>query len=78
MAPTACEPSEAVIEEIVYDSQEEQDHWPDSQSFDQEVSSAGLKPLTAHRPKIYLSQRKVRHPSSVGLTGSISRKNHLL
>lgn len=62
MARVDSEHTESVVEDIVYDSQEEQDQWPDSQPLDQEVSRVEAKPATSQRPKTYSSQRKVPYP----------------
>lgn len=62
MARVDSEHIESVVEDIVYDSQEEQDQWPDSQPRDQEVSRAEAKTVTTHRPTTYSSQRKVTSP----------------
>src|SRR5271155_226788 len=78
MARVAGEHNESVVEEIVYDSQEEQDQWPDSQPLDSNPSNAVVVPLRTPRLKTYSRQRKVRDSLSVRLTASISHTVRLL
>jgi hypothetical protein len=79
MARAAGEHNESVVEEIVYDSQEEQDQWPDSQPLDSNPSNAVVVPLPTPRPKTYSRQRKVKDSLlSVRLTASISHTVRLL
>ena len=78
MARVAGEHNESVVEEIVYDSQEEQDQWPDSQPLDHIPSKAVVVPVPTPRLKTYSRQRKVRDSLSVRLTASISHTVRLL
>jgi len=78
MARSAGEHNESVVEEIVYDSQEEQDQWPDSQPLDSHPSDAVVAPVPTPRLKTYSRQRKVKDSMSVRLTASISQTVRLL
>jgi hypothetical protein len=78
MARAVGEHNESVVEEIVYDSQEEQDQWPDSQPLDRIPSNAVVVPVPTPRLRTYSRQRKVRDSLSVRLTASISRTVRLL
>ena len=69
---------ESVIEEIVYDSQEEQDQWPDSQPLDRIPCNAVVAPVPTPCIKTYSRQRKVKDSLSVRLTASISHTVRLL
>src|SRR5271170_1787926 len=78
MARAAGEHNESVVEEIVYDSQEEQDQWPDSQPLDPIPSDVVVVPVPTPRLKTYSRQRKVKDSLSVRLTVSISHTVRLL
>src|SRR5271170_1983739 len=78
MARAAAEHNESVVEEIVYDSQEEQDQWPDSQPLDRIPSNAVKEPVPSTRPKTYSRQRKVKDSLSLRLTVSTSHTVKLL
>ena len=53
---------ESINEQIVYDSQEEQDQWPDSQPRNSAEDNSDNIGQTQSCPKVYGKQQKVRPP----------------